>query len=1469
MRPFPEVRLPPSLRAAIEAEDRAAKAREIATSILSSSAPGNVQTIDDDDGAARTYTGIDRNAFARERFREGGGGGVYARRPGPPGEPGRTRDDGWSPGSAPRSTMRRVAYPVPPPARAPGPGDAAYTSSESEADDPGGGVSAWSTRGHSGSRKDTCEEGSGSGEVPKRPIAFVSDLLTPGQLGGGTFEGVQERMNVLPVINTRSPRRRFVFPPPSATMQRSLNAVADEQQRQRARRRQKSAAKHGRRSRASHYEQGDGEGARAAHESVSGVYDEGLAILLDLGDVGANPRRQRTRAISSSVSTKRPESTVDAASSPKPLKVEFPDVHSVGNGVGSRASPSSDHSDRSGAGVNNEAAIKNNTKKIDGCSTEEAAGASEHWCTLRDSVVTGAKAVNKAQRQDEEQELLDEMRDTAWETLMLFCGNGGGDGASNKPGRKASRSMGGGSGSRQAGSHGAYRYNSKNYRHTNRHRRVENVELAVKLMGKVQSRSQFWKGFTQEECKLMGSEVEIIRYKAGERLMRTGDQADFVALILSGGARVEVVAPQTGERRTAGVFGPGSLIGEMALWEGGIRSADVIATGRSVLGPGGSGSGGGGGNENPGETLVAQFHFDEFVDFFLRRPLVAMKLFQVFVQASMSKLKEWRLRTMIAHRTTGQGTVASAFVGVGGGGTGAGTTSKATTESTKATGMVGHSTREVRPVLVQSIPSKKVLELLRAAHGGSARIGRELNDLDLSSLSRRLQIVGGSEGVRILEAGQLAGSLLIVLQGAAESWRGGYKGGELLDHHGPGDVVNIEEFIEAFHGPHEQAADVIAVAPSTVCALLTVPNLVDLNATHPFLVFKVVCSAGEKLVQQLSARLEEVRATGAAGASKSPKSLTSPMSAEVVHQHPHPTFLRKVVERWKESQLEYLMCSGIDEDTMARLDVKVTQGGGSRWGKRDRGGSDKKRAHTGEALFDHYTGEFEFNAAQVASGEDCRHPLLAGRSPVELLHDVISFSPMFRGFTDREVAMLADCMTLVRVGAGRQIIRQGDEPTFMGLMVQGSASVVNAYGDIVAVLEPGTIIGEISLFEGGARQATVVSAENVTIVGAFTFEDLVSLAVVRPLLGLKVLMLCVRSAAARMHDNIVLASPREDFFTEASPLEEDEETRENSDAISGEKTDADATTGVDTDASAVDEEQGDGPGEAAKEAAVSTSPLEGLFRKHLPHRNIQPPTGYDVAKMLRSAHAAAANPSDPSHTGGLAEDMKDEDIATLAEYVKIRSFSPGQKIISEGQVGSAVLFITAGAMDVRVGGVGGALLETKRVGEYVGEAAYLEHGGGSGGGRGRKRRTSHRNGSTAGDPSAIRRQLRTADVVASVTEGASAAVLTYDALDSLCVEHPLLAMAVFTRMASLAMARSRQALSSVKVQLGGTLAGRGGAPDGARGARNAREAGGQNLAGSHGGGVAQGKGKGASGAKSKKGGIRKAIMEKQQKNNYS
>ena len=102
--------------------------------------------------------------------------------------------------------------------------------------------------------------------------------------------------------------------------------------------------------------------------------------------------------------------------------------------------------------------------------------------------------------------------------------------------------------------------------------RSEDVALARALIAKTQGRSQHWKGFTCDELDVLAREVSIVSYDDGERVMRTGEAADFVALILSGAARVEIAdvrnASQTTvstnsntKRRVAGVFGPGSLIG--------------------------------------------------------------------------------------------------------------------------------------------------------------------------------------------------------------------------------------------------------------------------------------------------------------------------------------------------------------------------------------------------------------------------------------------------------------------------------------------------------------------------------------------------------------------------------------------------------------------------------------------------------------------------------------------------------------------------------------------------------------------------------------------------------------------------------------------------------------------------------------------------------------------------------------------
>jgi CRP-like cAMP-binding protein len=70
--------------------------------------------------------------------------------------------------------------------------------------------------------------------------------------------------------------------------------------------------------------------------------------------------------------------------------------------------------------------------------------------------------------------------------------------------------------------------------------------------------------------------LEPVSFPPGAALVRQGQAADSAFVIESGTAEVVTALPGGGEARIAEV-GPGAVIGEMALLEGGVRSASVIA----------------------------------------------------------------------------------------------------------------------------------------------------------------------------------------------------------------------------------------------------------------------------------------------------------------------------------------------------------------------------------------------------------------------------------------------------------------------------------------------------------------------------------------------------------------------------------------------------------------------------------------------------------------------------------------------------------------------------------------------------------------------------------------------------------------------------------------------------------------------------------------------------------------------------
>ena len=129
------------------------------------------------------------------------------------------------------------------------------------------------------------------------------------------------------------------------------------------------------------------------------------------------------------------------------------------------------------------------------------------------------------------------------------------------------------------------------------------------------------------------------------------------------------------------------------------------------------------------------------------------------------------------------------------------------------------------------------------------------------------------------------------------------------------------------------------------------------------------------------------------------------------------------------------------------------------------------------------------------------------RDEVErLLMEVQVISPYFRGFKDN-IDMLAEALTVDRFEGGETILQEGEEGTWMGILLTGELEVV-VNGAVVHRMFPGEIVGEMILWFGGVRQATV-RAKQPGSVATILVSELQELSLQRPQVCVA---LCVRSA---------------------------------------------------------------------------------------------------------------------------------------------------------------------------------------------------------------------------------------------------------------------------------------------------------------------------------------------------------------------
>ena len=135
------------------------------------------------------------------------------------------------------------------------------------------------------------------------------------------------------------------------------------------------------------------------------------------------------------------------------------------------------------------------------------------------------------------------------------------------------------------------------------------------------------------------------------------------------------------------------------------------------------------------------------------------------------------------------------------------------------------------------------------------------------------------------------------------------------------------------------------------------------------------------------------------------------------------------------------------------------------------------------------------------------------------MHALIPQCPLLENFSQPEVLLLAQFMVVYRAPHGAEIIREGEGGDFMLMLLEGRIEVHKRdrwnSPQLLASVESGRTLGEMSMIDGAPRFATCVAAESC-LIAVLDRESLARIIVEQPLLGAKVLMELVLMLSHRL-----------------------------------------------------------------------------------------------------------------------------------------------------------------------------------------------------------------------------------------------------------------------------------------------------------------------------------------------------------------
>jgi CRP-like cAMP-binding protein len=93
--------------------------------------------------------------------------------------------------------------------------------------------------------------------------------------------------------------------------------------------------------------------------------------------------------------------------------------------------------------------------------------------------------------------------------------------------------------------------------------------------------------------------------------------------------------------------------------------------------------------------------------------------------------------------------------------------------------------------------------------------------------------------------------------------------------------------------------------------------------------------------------------------------------------------------------------------------------------------------------------------------------------------DLLRAAPLFAGLDDATWHALAGRVSTVRIARGADVFREGDPGDALHVVVEGKVKICRSAGDgrenVVAILGPGDLLGELAIFDAQPRGATATA----------------------------------------------------------------------------------------------------------------------------------------------------------------------------------------------------------------------------------------------------------------------------------------------------------------------------------------------------------------------------------------------------------